>query len=131
MLIETERKSFAEAPNTVLRRLLNLKSAPQVQHAVNGTADRGAWTGKGVKLPSGTEVRMEYRGKEHRGVIQDSDWVVDGKRFKSPSAAAGGVALTKDGSNPSLDGWKYWQIKRPGESDWVALGTLRQRFGDM
>ncbi|ESZ15235.1 hypothetical protein X737_22145 [Mesorhizobium sp. L48C026A00] len=26
---------------------------------------------------------MEYRGKEHRGVIQDSDWVVDGKRFKA------------------------------------------------
>jgi hypothetical protein len=68
---------------------------------------------------------MEYRGKEHRGVIQDSAWLVDGKTFKSPSAAAGGVAQTKDGTKPSLDGWKYWQIKRPGDSDWIALATLR------
>jgi hypothetical protein len=89
--------------------------------------DSGAWAGKGIKLPSGTEVRMEYRGREHRGVIRDAAWLVEGRQFKSPSAAAGGVARTKDGSSPSLDGWKYWHVKRPGDPDWIALDSLRSR----
>ncbi|HEV2896370.1 MAG TPA: hypothetical protein VGX71_00755 [Pseudaminobacter sp.] len=48
-----------------------------------------AWTGKGVTLPAGTELRMEYRGREHLGVIENAAWVVESRRFKSPSAAAG------------------------------------------
>jgi hypothetical protein len=130
-LIEGERRSFAEAPNTVLRRLLKLEPSKDSQAtAPIANGERGAWTGKGVRLPSGTELRMEYRGKEHRGVIRNSAWLVEGKSFKSPSAAAGGVAETKDGTNPSLDGWKYWQVKRPGDPVWIALGALRQMAGN-
>jgi hypothetical protein len=128
-LIENERSSFEESQNAALRRLLKL-GAPKVAGRGNGagaTPHNGAWTGKGVKLISGTRLRMEYRGKEHHGVIEDSDWVVDGRRFKSPSAAAGGVAETKSGTRPSLDGWKYWQVKRPGDADWLSLGTLRRK----
>ncbi|RWK27511.1 hypothetical protein [Mesorhizobium sp.] len=123
-LIETSRTSFAETPNAVLRRLLDL-GAPSATGS-NGTKLHGrAWTGKGVTLPAGTELRMEYRGREHRGVIENAAWVVEGQRFKSPSAAAGAVAITKSGSRPSLDGWKYWQIKRPGDDGWIGLDTLR------
>lgn len=130
-VIETERRSFAEAPNTVLRRLLKLEPAALADPAQKGAPDnRGAWIGKGVKLPAGTELRMEYRGTEHRGVIRDSAWFIDGREFKSPSAAAGGVARTKEGSKPSLDGWKYWQIRRPGDAGWITLATLRQRSGE-
>lgn len=125
-LIERERASFAETPNAVLRRLLKLGAAPEARTGVSsGKAYSGAWTGKGVTLPAGTELRMEYRGHEHRGVIDGAAWVIGGQRFKSPSAAAGGVAETKNGSRPSLDGWKYWQVKRPGDEGWVALATLR------
>lgn len=128
-LIESERRSFTEAPNTVLRRLLDLGEPSESPQAANGHADQGGWSGKGIRLPAGTEVRMEYRGREHRGAIQDSAWVVDGKTFKSPSAAASGVARTKEGTNPSLDGWKYWQVKRPSDADWIALQTLREHAG--
>jgi len=126
-LIENERTSFAETPNAVLRRLLKL-GAPRDNGAEAQTHDphKGAWTGKGVTLPAGTALRMEYRGREHRGVIEDAAWVVDGQRFRSPSAAAGGVAVTKSGKRPSLDGWKYWQVKRPGDAGWTALSALRQ-----
>jgi len=124
-LIEMERKSFAEAPNLVLRRLLKL-GTPHQPRSTKTIPDRGAWLGKGVKLPSGTELRMDYRGKEYRGVIRESAWIVEGKKFKSPSAAAGGVAETKKGGRPSLDGWKYWYVKRPGDLDWISLGSLRQ-----
>ena len=130
-LIEAERRSFAEAPYMVLRRLLKLGDAKDASKTrLHSHADSDAWTGKGVKLPAGTKLRMEYRGREHFGVIQDSSWVVEGMKFKSPSAAAGGVARTKDGKSPSLDGWKYWQVKRPGDPGWIALDTLRRRIGD-
>jgi hypothetical protein len=124
-LIEAQRLSFSEPPNSVLRRLLKLAGSAPSALATDSSA--GAWTGKGVTLPSGTQLRMQYRGKEHRGEIQDSCWIVDGHRFKSPSAAAGGVATTKDGRRPSLDGWKYWHIKRSGDPGWTSLDLLRQR----
>lgn len=130
-LIEAERQSFSEVPNTVLRRLLKLENAdvPESQPSLSPDPDRGAWIWKGVKLPAGTELRMEYRGKEHRGVIQNSAWVVEGETFKSPSAAAGGVTVTRNGARPSLDGWKYWFVKLPGNPEWTALGNLRHSVG--
>ena len=125
-LIETERQSFAETPNAVLRRLFKLGRPSQSEGGTDsGDPRRGAWTSKGVTLPEGTELRMTYRGREHRGVIRDSAWLVEGVRYKSPSAAAGGVARTKSGAPPSLDGWKYWQVKRPGDAGWIALSSLR------
>jgi hypothetical protein len=127
-LIESERTSFDEPENMALRRLLKLR-APLGSKGGHGPASmgNGGWSGKGVRLPSGTELQMEYRGKEHRGMIENSDWISAGKRFKSPSAAAGGIAETKNGTRPSLDGWKYWQVKRPGDADWVGLNVLRRR----
>ena len=127
-LIEAERRSFAETPNTVLRRLLGLGESKEQVNA-NSEEDRtpmsGAWSGKGVTLPAGTKLRMEYRGQQHFGVIKAASWVVDGNRYRSPSAAAGGSARTKKGTQTYLDGWKYWWIKRPGDERWLPLKALR------
>jgi hypothetical protein len=68
---------------------------------------------------------MEYNGRVYTGRIDNGRWLVEGKEFKSPSAAAGGVALTKDGRHTSLDGWIYWYVKRPGDANWIALSSLR------
>ena len=128
-LIEAERRDFSEMPNAPLRRLLGLGEAeePVQEHPSSaGAFTNGAWTGKGVILPAGTQLRMEYRGQQHFGVIEDASWVVDGKKYKSPSAAAGGTARTKAGTRPSLDGWKYWLVKRLGDEGWVSLGALRK-----
>jgi hypothetical protein len=126
-LIEAERTSFDEPENAALRRLLKLPANSVRTGGAVTTFATGAWSGKGVKLPAGTELRMEYRGKEHRGLIENARWVVAGKHFGSPSAAAGGVAETKAGTRPSLDGWKYWQVRRPGDTDWLGLDVLRRR----
>ncbi len=126
-LIEMERNSFGETPNMVLRRLLKLEALNESPSETERDSNRGAWVWKGVRLPSGTELSMEYRGRQYRGEIQDAAWCVEGKKFKSPSAAAGGVARTKDGGTPSLDGWKYWWVRRPGESEWIALSSLRPK----
>ena len=119
--IELERQSFAESPNAVLRRLLQIEGPPPTI-----PREGRPWAGKGVTLPHGTELRMEYNGRVHTGVIQNGAWVVEGDIYSSPSAAAGGVARTKSGKSTSLDGWIYWQAKRPGDAEWAGIATLRR-----
>ncbi|RWB02100.1 hypothetical protein [Mesorhizobium sp.] len=121
--IEMERMGFDEAPNSALRRLLKLGSATTTSEVAPSTGR--AWAGKGVTLPHGTQIKMEYNGRPYTGRIEDGEWWVEGKRFKSPSAAAGGVAVTRAGKKTSLDGWIYWQVKRPSDTRWYPLSHLK------
>ncbi len=125
-VIEIERHGFDEKPNDVLRRLLKIdKDTPASPVPVSANSAGRQWSGKGVTLSHGTELRMKYNGKQHFGKIDDGEWAVEGKRFRSQSAAAGGVALTKSGRKTSLDGWIYWEVKRPGDHGWTPITALR------
>ncbi|MDE0050056.1 MAG: hypothetical protein OXO52_09750 [Rhodospirillales bacterium] len=122
-MIEMERRSFSETPNVALRRLLKLDESSSA--APTNSSEGTPWSGKGVSLPHGTEVRMEYNSRQYTGQIDFGEWVVEGQRFRTPSAAASRVAVTKDGKHTQLDGWNYWYVKRPGDTDWIALKQLR------
>lgn len=124
--IEMERTSFDESPNDVLRRLLGLSLVAQNQTTSSKPSGR-AWSSKGVVLPHGTKLRMEYNGVEHDAVIDDGSWVCGGGRHAGPSPAAASVAKTKNGSTTSLNGWIYWSAKVPGATKWVAISTLREK----
>lgn len=123
-VIELERTSFSESPNEVLRRLLKIKgrSPSKLAEPVKGRS----WSSKGVTLPHGTELRMAYNGRQYTGTIENGEWLVGSNRFKSPSAAAGAVAVTKEGKHTKLDGWIYWYAKRPSDLDWICIKTLRR-----
>lgn len=122
--IEISRRGFSETPNAVLRRLLGLD---QMRSHSNEAApvDIRSWSSKGVVLPHGTRVRMEYNGRMHQGAILDGAWCVEGERSASPSAAASSVARTRHGKRTNLDGWVYWLVLVPGETDWKKLSHLR------
>lgn len=124
--IELARESFSETPNAVLRRLLGLDASRAGQQGISPAAMR-AWSGKGVLLPHGTRLRMDYNGRTHEGEIADGSWLVEGARYSSPSAAAGGVGRTKDGKRTNLDGWIYWWVLPPGEENWVKLSDIRRK----
>ena len=126
--IELARQSFEESPNDVLRRLLGVGDSPVAFVSVpkaEGPIGK-AWSGKGVELPHGTLLRMEYNGKVHSGVIENGVWSVEGTESASPSDAAASVARTKEGSKPSLNGWNYWQVKRPTDRTWRPINALRK-----
>jgi hypothetical protein len=135
-LIELERRDFDEPENTALRRLLKLpeqniptpEAAREHKGSFSTQKENGRpWSGKGVILPHGTELRMEYRGQIVRGAIDDATWLVEGVRTTSPSDAAGSAVLTKNGERPSLNGWVYWEVRRPGDGQWRALKSVKAK----
>ena len=128
-MIELERKGFDEPEYLALRRLLKLPNLQATKESVSSVEKPSGrpWSGKGVELPHGTELRMEYNGQVFRGFIENGIWVVEGHRAKSPSDAAGSVAMTKSGGRPSLNGWIYWEVKRPNDANWRTLKSLRPK----
>lgn len=126
--IELARTGFEETPNEVLRRLLGI--APRQEPSPTGRSvaapDGRPWSGKGVVLPHGTELKMEYNGKVYTGRIEQGEWLVEGVRANTPSDAACSVATTKDGAKPNLNGWIYWRAKLPGDRVWRPINSMRR-----
>ncbi len=126
--IEAHRLNFHESQCEILCRVLKLDATPSVA-LTNGApqSDGKAWTRKGVTLAHGTKAQMDYNGVPHTAEIRDGAWVTENDKFTvSPSAAARAVARTRAGKKPSLDGWKYWRVLRPGDHSWIALDQLRR-----
>ena len=114
------RSSEDVTDNDVLRELLGLSPRKNPDALVNSTAGQGDWVSKGVRFPSGTEFRASYKGQTHHGKVDSGGFVVDGKHFNSPSAAA--VAIT---GHP-VNGWTFWECRVPGKNSWQMLKFLRK-----
>jgi hypothetical protein len=125
-LIEAERRGFNDSPLAALRRLLKLGEATRApsQEQPSGRP----WVHKGLSLPHGTALRMEYNRHIHEGQVVDGRWLVEGQLYDSPSAAAVGVARTKNGVQTTLNGWHYWQVQQPGSNRWVQLKYLSDKI---
>lgn len=125
--LESRRTSFAQTHNDILRDLAGLKSvASTPSHGVGNGTDQGGWLWKGVTLPNGTKLRMSYNGQTHSGEVVQGAWHVGGAIYRTPSAAAGGVARSKKGAPVSLDGWGYWEVKKPDSDRWIPIAKLRK-----
>ncbi len=85
------------------------------------------WTDEGVIIPHGSRARMEYaRGSQvYEGRFLNGKLVVDGQGYKSLSAAADAVAITKAGKKTFLNGWLYWKVQFPDETQWRSLQEMR------
>lgn len=130
-LIETERRSFTESDNDILRRLLGLAEAAEGEEGSGSVPGQegaqAAWMRDGAMLPHGTLLRMTYNGQLLEGRVENGSLVVNGRPFGSPSGAAMGNVRTKSGKRTSVDGWMYWHVKRPQDHDYIPLATLRDR----
>ena len=124
--LESRRSSFDQTHNDILREVIGL---PPVNPSPSSDtkpedSNRGAWSWKGVTLPSGTQLRMSYNGRIQTGEVAHGAWHVAGAFYRTPSAAAAGVARSKDGNPVSLNGWLYWDVKRPADDDWIPIKKL-------
>lgn len=136
--IETERRSFDETDNDVLRRLLGLPEilAPVSRDSVPEKHGKSqfrqisprSWLGKGVELPEGTELLFDYPGVSASGEIRNGTWLVEGETYRSPSSAACGIVSKHRKRKMSVNGWMYWRVKRPNiDTEWVPIHSLRDR----
>ncbi|MCC5972442.1 MAG: hypothetical protein JJT81_00155 [Rubellimicrobium sp.] len=125
-LIQLERRSFDEPEYVALRRLLKLGPPPEDETPQKDKSMR-PWSKGGITLPHGTELRMEYNGILHLGRIADGMWEVEGHREKSASGAASAVARTRDGGKVNINGKAYWQVRRPGDTDWTPYADLKRK----
>ena len=115
----TMRRTTASVTyNDVLREVLDLgpaSSAAPTKEQHTGAA----WVCKGVAFPHGTEFRAQYKGQTHTGKVDNGALVVDGKRYTSPSAAAMSI------SSSQVNGWTFWEARKPGQGRWVQIRELR------
>ena len=131
-MIEVERRGFDEVPYLALRRLLGLKE-PSVEPPAtvprSAVSEGRPWIEDGVQIPHGSLARMKYNyGRQtYEGSFLNGRLVVNGKGFDTLSAAANDLAVTKAGGKTQLNGWNYWEVQLPGETDWVRLRDLRSK----
>ena len=110
------RASEEQTENDVLRKLLGLVPAVAISQP---SANEPAWVCKGVAFPAGTKLRAVFKGKEYQGEVKDGAFLLDGVQHTSPSSAAYSVTQS------SVNGWKFWECFRPGDTQWIEIDALR------
>ena len=121
-VIQTNRRGFEETENEVLRRLLDLSPTPQVSSGRNSQN----WERNGAILPHRTKIFLDHQGVRASGEIRNGIWVVEGKKYSTPSQAAISIVEQKRGEKVrGLNGWMCWSVKRPGDSARIPLDSLR------
>lgn len=116
--------------NDILRDILSLDSpfeAEPIESPISVAADRlaravsgGHFYSRGLTLPNGTELRARHKGKEYRAIIVDGKLLTEDKtEHESPSAAANHITST------TVNGLRFWEGRRPGDSGWRRLDVIR------
>jgi hypothetical protein len=113
----TERDTY----NDVLRDLLKLpKIRPDIGAEELVKARAQIWSTGGVSFPPGTEFRASYKGKVYVAHVKDGALMVNGRKAPNPSAAANLITGT------NVNGWRFWEARLPGQSDWRRLENYRR-----
>ena len=116
--ITVRRKHAGITPNDVLREVFGLE--PRQEYLTQKAKTGKPWVVKGVVFPHGTEFRSSYKGQIYYARVDDGSFLLNGKKFSSPSAAA--MSIT----NNSVNGWKFWECKFPGNHNWQLIISLRK-----
>ncbi len=112
------RKSEEDTYNDVIRELLNLDTYTD-RESTKDSEHHKSFISKGVEFPHKTKLRALYKGRYYNAEVLDGKIIYDTETHHSPSSAA--IAVT--GNN--VNGWAFWECRRPGEKDWSLLRDLR------
>jgi hypothetical protein len=137
--LTTRRATPETTENDILRELLGLESgedtdskntcqtlsgsvpanSSKLENNEVSTSTGFPWVWKGVSFPHGTEFRASHRGRYYYASVNNGALVYGGNRYKAPSTA--GTAIT----GTSVNGWRFWKCKLPGERNWVLMDKMR------
>jgi hypothetical protein len=113
-LRQSEEESYAD----VIRKLLKLPPSPKTA-ATNPLAK--PWISEGVTFPSGTQFRGTRKGKTYTAEVDDGQLIAGGNPCAGLSPAV--KAVTGKGEN----GWRFWEVKRPADPDFIPVDQLRKK----
>lgn len=112
------RQTESHSENDVLRELLKL---PARTTARKPKGDRRDWISYGVTFPDGTQLRGQRKGVEFTARVENGVLMVGNKKADGLSPAV--RLATGKGEN----GWKFWYVRRPGETGWTLADQLRSK----
>jgi hypothetical protein len=121
--LEARRETFSESHNDILRKVLGIP--PKASGSGTSTSEEViVWRRKGVGLPKGTRWRMSSSHGEQNGTVVEGGFQYRGDVISSPSRLATTIYRTKSGQKTNLNGWRYIEVRRPGDVDWMMLSSL-------
>jgi hypothetical protein len=80
----------------------------------------GTWETRGASFPAGTEFRAQHGEQWHYAKVEGGALLMGDERYRSPSGAARAI------TGYTTNGWTFWECRRPGETDWTLIDTLRE-----
>ena len=120
--------------NTVIERLIaHWETNPPGATTPSETLPRRYWkSSRGNKFEIGAQLRCAYHGKTYHAEITEKGIAFGDSIYANPSTA--GVAVKHSagthGRAAATNGWEFWEIRRPGEQNWLPLNTLRDRSAE-
>ena len=123
------RESENVSCNDVLRDLLGLNSgsakspsyakAEKPLKALLASESLGGYAFRGGFLPNGTKLKALYKNRIYTAEIIDGSWLSeDGVKHGTPSAAVTHITGT------ATNAGRFWNAKRPGDSEWHRLNSI-------
>jgi hypothetical protein len=119
--LTVRRSSESDTYNDVLRGLLNLPPLEKRTRSAEPTEGM-AWVSKGVVFPDGTEFRATYKGQNVTARVARGRLRGAGDKVASSLSQAARLVTQN-----SVDGWSFWEVKRPSDLKWQRAGALRQK----
>ena len=110
------RENETDSYNDVLRRVLKFPPRADPNQVVPVY-----WDCRGGTILIGAKLRARYKGATHHATVTHHGIELEGKRYGSPSEAAGAVTGT------NVNGWHFWECQLPGETNWRDLSEQRRR----
>jgi hypothetical protein len=118
--LTAELENESDSYNDVLRRLLKLPTTASAKLPRTKQAGK-PWVSKGVSFDHETEFRANYKGQMYTARVNDGRLMIS-ERGASSSLSHAARLVT----NTSVDGWIFWEVKRPTDSLWRKAGELRK-----
>lgn len=119
--LTTHRASEADTYNDVLRALLELPRLDKPTRVAVPTEGM-AWVSKGVVFPDGTEFRATYKGQNFTARVARGRLRGAGDKIATSLSQAARLVTQN-----SVDGWSFWEVKRPSDLKWQRAGGLRSK----
>lgn len=95
------------------------KSADQILREVLIKDNDALVTKEGVIFPNGTAFQAWYKDRSYYAKVSNGTIEIMGKHVETVSAAAKVIV------NRPINGWDFWDCKRPGENKFVPVSQLR------